>query len=123
MEVKFMEEKKKRGVSRKYTLDYKIEALKLVQKIGNAKASIELGVSKSTLSTWMKAAKIGDIALGAGNQTPGSAMTLAEENQKLKAEIKALTKANKLLAKENAFLEEASAFFAASRQKSIKDKE
>jgi transposase len=39
------------------------------------------------------------------------------EVQRLRTEIKALTKDNARLKKENDFLEEASAFFAASRQK------
>lgn len=53
---------------------------------------------------------------GIGTQTPGSAMTQAMEIQQLRTEIKALVKENARLKKENDFLEEASAFFAASRQ-------
>jgi transposase len=33
-----------RKAARKYTKDYKVEAVKLVREIGNSKASIELGV-------------------------------------------------------------------------------
>lgn len=110
-------------VTRQYTKDYKIEAVKLVKEIGNAKAAIELGVPKSTLSQWVNQAQTGRIDTGAGTQTPGSAMTQAMEIQQLRAENKALVKENARLKKENDFLEEASAFFAASRQKYAKKSE
>ena len=106
--------------TRRYTASYKTEAVKLVREIGNSKASIELGVPKSTLSQWVKHARIGDIDTGTGTQNPGSAMTQAKEIQQLKAANKALAKDNERLKKENDFLEEASAFFAASRQKLAK---
>ena len=47
-------------------------------------------------------------------------MSLAEEVQKLRAENKEQAKKIKRLEEENEFLEEASAFFAASRRKSVK---
>ena len=88
-----------------------------MKQVGNGKAAIELGAPKSTLSQWVKQAEIGYLDTGVGTQTPGSAMTQAMEIQQLRAEIKALTKDNARLKKENDFLEEASAFFAASRQR------
>jgi transposase-like protein len=36
--------KEKKRAPRQYTAEYKAEAVKLVQKIGNGQASIELGV-------------------------------------------------------------------------------
>jgi len=109
--------------ARKYTPEYKAEAVKLVREIGNTRAAAELGIPESTLSHWTSAAAIGAIDTGVGTQTPDSAMTLAAENQQLRAEIKRIAKENARLAKENAFLEEASAFFAASRQRLAKEKE
>lgn len=106
--------------NKQYTKDYKTEAVKLVKEIGNTKASIELGVPKSTLSQWVTQAEVGNIDTGAGTQTPGSAMTQALEIQRLRAENKALAKDIARLKKENEFLEEASAFFAASRQRLAK---
>ena len=111
-----MSENVKRS-TKKYTKDYKTEAVKLVKEIGNTKASIELGVPKSTLSHWAKHAAIGYIDTGTGTQTPGSAMTQAMEIQQLREKNKALAKDIARLKKENDFLEEASSFFAASRQK------
>ncbi len=109
--------------TKQYTKEYKIEAVKLVREIGNTKAAIELGVPKSTLSQWVNQAEIGGIDTGAGTQTPGSAMTQAMEIQQLRAENKAMAKDIARLKKENDFLEEASAFFAASRQKYAKKSE
>jgi transposase len=71
----------------------------------------------------MKQAGIGEMDTGAGSQTPGSAMTQAMEIQRLRAENKAMAKDIARIKKENDFLEEASAFFAASRQKYAKKSE
>ena len=64
-----------------------------------------------------------DEALGAGSQTPQSAMTLNEELLQLRQQVKEQEKEIRRLKKENDFLEEASAFFAASRLRSAKTKE
>ena len=112
-----------RETAKQYSKDYKAEAVKLVKKIGNKQAALELGVPKSTLSQWVKHAETGNIDTGSGTQTPGTAMTQAMEIQNLQAENKALAKENARLKKENDFLEEASAFFAASRQKLAKKSE
>lgn len=112
-----MSENSKR-IPRKYTQEYKSEAVKLARQLkDNKKAAAELGVPESTLSTWVKKADLGDIDTGKGTQTPASAMTQAAEIQMLKAEIKRIEKENARLKEINEFLEEASAFFAASRQK------
>lgn len=55
-----------------------------------------------------------------GSQTPGDAMSLAEEIAMLREQNKRLARENKRLKEENEFLEEASAFFAASRRKSAR---
>ena len=103
-----------------YDKEYKIQAVKLGKEIGQAKAAKELGISSNTLYTWTKKTKEGTLDLGPGSQTPQSAMTLSEENTALKKKLKEQEKEIKLLKKTNEFLEEASAFFAASRQKSAK---
>lgn len=103
--------------AKKYSKEYKLEAIKLIKEIGNSKAARELGIPKSTLNGWVNQAEIGEIDTGSGSQTPGSAMTQAMEIQRLRSENKAMAKDIARLKKENDFLEEASAFFAASRQK------
>ena len=105
--------------NRQYDHEYKVQAVKLAKEIGQAKAAKELGVPRNTLYGWIHANRLGNLDLGAGSQTPQSAMTLNEELLRLRQQVKEI----RLLKKENDFLEEASAFFAASRLKSAKTKE
>ena len=113
--------------NRQYDHEYKVQAVKLAKEIGQAKAAKELGVPKNTMYGWVRANRLGNLDLGAGSQTPQSAMTLNEElillRQQVKEQVKEREKENRRLKKENDFLEEASAFFAASRLKSAKTKE
>jgi len=107
---------------RSYDMDYKIQAVKLVESLGSCKkAAYELGISNNTLYGWVKAAKAGRLNIGEGAHTPESAMSLNEEVIKLRNQVRTLNAENARLKKENAFLEEASAFFAASRLKSTKE--
>ena len=78
---------------------------------------------RNTLYGWVPANRLGNLDLGAGSQSPQSAMTLNEELLRLRQQVKELEKEIRLLKKENDFLEEASAFFAASRLKSAKTNE
>ena len=109
--------------SKHYDHEYKVQAVKLAKEIGQGKAARELGIPKNTMYGWVRASRLGRLDLGAGTQTPQSAMTLNEEVIRLRQQVKAQEKEIRRLEKENAFLEEASAFFAASRQKSAKTKE
>ena len=105
---------------RTYDKEFKIQAVKLGREIGCGKAADELGIPKDTLYGWNKAARDGRLDLGPGMHTPETAMTLAEEVQKLRKENHEQAKEIKRLKEENEFLEEASAFFAASRRKSAR---
>ena len=52
---------------RRYTNDYKVEAIKVTWQLkNNKKAATELNVPESTLSTWVKKAELGDIDTGRG---------------------------------------------------------
>lgn len=97
--------------NRQYDHEYKVQAVKLAKEIGQAKAAKELGVPKNTMYGWVRANRLGNLDLGAGSQTPQSAMTLNEELLKLRRQVKELEKENRRLKKENDFLEETSAFF------------
>ncbi len=103
-----------------YDKEYKIQAVKLGREIGMSKAARELGINTDTLYSWNKAAREGRLDLGAGAQSPDSAMSLSEEIQKLRHENRVQAKEIARLKEENEFLAEASAFFAASRRKSAK---
>lgn len=108
------------ATNRQYDQEYKIQAVKLAKEIGQAKAARELGIPKNTLYTWIRANRLGNLDFGAGSQTPKSAMTLNEELITLRKQVKDQDKEIRRLKEENEFLEEASAFFAASRLKSAK---
>ena len=110
-------------MSREYTPEYKAEAVKLAQEIGSKRAAEELGVPKGTIGTWVHKAKLGEIDLGIGQQNPKGGLTLAAELQTCRERLKQQDKEIARLKKENAFLEEASTFFAASRQKSGRTKD
>ena len=110
-------------MARKYDTDYKVQAVKLSKEIGSAKAAAELGIPTDTLYGWMKAAREGRLDIGLGSHTPGTAMSLAEELAVLRKQLKEQDKEIRRLKEENEFLEEASAFFAASRRKSARTRD
>ena len=105
---------------RKYDTEFKIQAVKLGREIGFSKAAKELGINIDTLYGWNKAAKDARLDLGPGTQTPERAMSLTEEVQALRQKNREQAKEIARLKELNEFLEEASAFFAASRRKSPK---
>ena len=108
------------AANRQYDHEFKVQAIKLAQEIGQAKAAKELGISKNTMYTWTRAQRLGYLDLGCGTQTPQSALRLHEELVQLRAQLKTQDKEIRRLKKENEFLEKARAFFAASRLKSTK---
>lgn len=112
--------------NRQYDHEYKMQAIKLAKELGDcAKAATELGISKNTLYGWMKAVREGRLSIGENEQSTfsQSEVTLNEELVQLRKQVKAQEKEIKRLKMENEFLEEASAFFAASRLKSAKTRE
>ncbi len=104
-------------------MEYKIQAIKLAKEIGGAKAASELGIPENTMYAWTKTAREGRLDAGSGSHTPQTAMSLAEELSILRRQVKEQEKEIRRLKEENEFLEEASAFFAASRRKSAKGRE
>jgi len=85
---------------RKYSSEFKAEAVKLVleQGLSRAQASRDLGVAESVLGRWVQVAE--------RDNRPG-ALT-AEERE----ELKRLRKENKVLRTEREILKRAAAFFA-----------
>ena len=109
--------------NRQYDNEYKVQAVKLSKKIGASKTAEELGIPVNTLYGWIRKAKIGELDIGSGERRPEESLNIAEENQQLKKQLKAMEKEIKRLNELNEFLEEASAFCAASRRKSGKTKD
>ena len=111
--------------NKQYEKEYKVQAVKLAKKTGAANAAKELQIPVNTLYGWIRKAKSGSLDIGCGERSPEESLNIAEENQQLRKRIKALEKENKRLrlSEMNEFLEDAAAFFAASRQKSGKNKD
>ena len=107
------------GTGKQYDEEYKKQAILLAKEIGNAAAK-ELGIPKGTISTWVHKAKAGEIDTGSGTRRPEESMNLAQQLQAANKRIKEQEKRIRELEQLNEFLEEASAFFAASRRKSGK---
>ncbi len=105
-----------------YDKEYKVQAVKLSKEIGSVKAAAELGISVNTLYGWQKAVREGRLDAGPGAHTPETAMSLAEELNALRQKVKEQEKEIRRIKEENEFLEEASAFFAASHRKSARNK-
>ena len=106
---------------REYDEEYKVQAVKLAKNLGSAKAAAEeLQIPVNTLYGWIRKARIGSLDIGCGERSPEESLNIAEENQQLRKQIKALEKENRRLSEMNEFLEDAAAFFAACRQKSGK---
>ena len=73
--------------NRQYDHEYKVQAVKLAKEIGQAKAAKELGIPKNTLYGWVRANRLGNLDLGAGSQSPQSAMTLNQELIRLRQQV------------------------------------
>ena len=110
-------------ITKTYDQEFKSQAVKLAQEIGGHKAAEELGVPSGTIYAWIKAFKEGRLEAKTAVHTPSNALSLNEELIELRKQVKAQDKEIKRLKEENEFLEEASAFFAASRRKSAKNRD
>ena len=106
-----------------YDNEFKAQDVKLAQEIGGHKAAKELGVPDGTIYCWIKAFKEGRLSANEAIHTPKTALSLNEELIELRKRVKEQEKEIRRLKEENEFLEEASAFFAASRRKSAKNRD
>ena len=61
---------------RKYTTEYKVQAVKLSNEIGSSKAAVELGIPVDTLYGWVRAVKEGRFGAGQRSRLPGRPHTL-----------------------------------------------
>ena len=106
-----------------YDSEFKAQAVKLAREIGGHKAAKEQGVPDGTIYCWIKAFKEGRLSANEAVHTPKTALSLNDELIELRKRVKEWDKENRRLREENEFLEEASAFFAASRRKSAKNRD
>lgn len=110
-------------MARTYDEEYKVQAVKLVEEIGVRRASKELQVPQGTLRGWIEKKKRGELDAGNGSRKPEESLNIVQQLQEARRQLKEQEKEIKRLKELNEFLEEASAFFAASRQKLAKKKE
>ena len=88
---------------RQYSKDFKLEVLKLAEKVGVPQACKDLGVGESLVYRWRVAAK------DEGNDAFRGNGRLTERDE----ELRKLRQENKLLKQEREILKKATAFFAA----------
>jgi len=100
-------------MGKRYTSEYRAEAMKLMGEIGKQETSKRLGVTEWTLNDWKKKTKDEKNAEGTEK-----GIKMAAELREAQEKIKEMEKEIAQIRKENEFLEEAASFFAASRQKS-----
>ena len=77
---------------RQYTLEFKIEAVRLAESIGGNPAAKRLGVPESSLGNWIRLSRLGKLQEGNASATPVRRVPteLEAENAKLR---RALTEA------------------------------
>jgi len=108
---------KKRIPARTYDTSYKQDAVKLSEKIGVSAAARELGIPENTLYGWVYKNKKGELPVPGQAVKTQTAIGLADEVSKLKAENREL---KRRLAEEeeiNEILNKAARFFALSQKK------
>ena len=107
----------------KFSDETKIEALKLKKEVGTRIASEQLGIPMDTIGYWDRKVRDGKLILEGFEKTPENALSIRDENRLLKDKIRKTEKRIAQLERENDFLKEASAFFAASHPKLRKMRE
>ena len=97
-----MSKKKKKRARRRYSAEFKVEAIRLVRAEGASMSEVarNIGVGLSTLHNWVKQAD---------TDGAGAAGALTTDEQ---AELRRLRKENRTLRMEREILKKATAFFA-----------
>ena len=81
--------KKEEVPNRQYTLEFKLEAVRLAQSIGGNQAAKRLGVPDSSLWNWMRLSRLGRLEPGKGKaaEFKRPVSELEAENVRLKREL------------------------------------
>jgi transposase len=97
---------RKSGVpSRRYTNEFKIEAVRLGKSVGYTEASRRLGIPESSLFNWVKLERAGKLAGSSTGvvATPRSAKELEAEVDRLRRELASAKVDNEILKKAAAY--------------------
>ena len=99
-----MGHKKALAPSRRYTMEFKVEAVRLAESVGCSEASRRVGIPESSLFNWMKLKRANKLAdTGTVSATPRSAKELEAEVDRLRRELAAARLDNDLLKKAAAY--------------------
>jgi len=104
---------------RSYTAEYRANAVKLAEEIGGSAAAKELKMPTDTLYTWISRAKSGDLPQSPILPEAKNVLNMAERMKELERELRMVRSENAQIKRENQILEDAAAFFAARRKKSV----
>lgn len=88
---------KERRANRKFTEEFKLEAIALGKKLGNAQAARDLGIHESQIRQWKK-----KLEASPDSSNKKSYAELEKENKKLSKEIGYLKEINEVLKKSTA---------------------
>jgi transposase len=96
---------KETGVpGRRYTKEFKVEAVRLGQSVGYTEASRRLGMPESSLYNWVKLERVGKLGASTGvSSTPRSAQELEAEVDRLRRELAAAKVDTEILKKAAAY--------------------
>jgi transposase len=96
---------KKAGVpDRRYTSEFKIEAVKLGKSVGYSEASRRLGIPEGSLFNWVRLDRAGKLDSASGvTATPRSAKELEAEVDRLRRELASAKVDNDILKKAAAY--------------------
>ena len=90
--------------SRRYTGEFKIEAVKLGRSVGMSEASRRLGIPDSSLFNWVRLERAGKLGSSAAvSATPQSAKELQTEVDRLRRELASAKVDNEILKKAAAY--------------------
>lgn len=101
---------------RQYEMEFKTNAVRLSEELGVNKAAMELGIPENTLYGWRMKHREGKLTLEVPHK-PATALKLADELQKLRAEMKEWKRKAMQLEWEREILDKAARFFAQSQKK------
>jgi transposase len=81
--------KKQKVVNRRYTAEFKLEAVRLMDSVGVTQTARRLSTSPGNLYKWRDKVQAGELSVGIGNVVPLRAgpADLAAENDRLRREL------------------------------------
>jgi transposase len=93
--------------NRQYTIEFKVEALRLAESAGPAEAARRLGIPESSLANWIRLARNGKFP-----EAGTGATAMKQPSSELEAEVTRLRRENASLKLDNEILKKAAVYFA-----------